>query len=88
MSFLIRIVAAADGTPCPEAGCYVRQYTPDGYDGRGRMIATARRELARLYPDAVAAWADWRRVSATHPRRPDGKPNRPLTAYTVELVQV
>jgi hypothetical protein len=29
---------------------------------------------------------DWKRTSKTHPRRPDGKPNRPMTAFTVEVV--
>ena len=29
----------------------------------------------------------WRTVSTTVPFRPDGKPNRPLTAYTVEIEQ-
>jgi hypothetical protein len=40
---------------------------------------------AKMYADAKEATAEWRAVSHVRPVRPDGKPNRPLTAFTVEI---
>jgi hypothetical protein len=84
----VRIVANADGSPCPTAGCYVKHYTADGWRGLGHLVVTDNTDDARQYRDAAAAFADWKRTSTTHPVRPDGKPNRPLTAYTVEFINV
>lgn len=86
MNYVMRIVGVADGRPCAEAGCYVRRYTPDGFGGNGRIVVTPNEAHARRYPDQLSAWQEYLRTSATHPRRPDGQPNRPLTAYTVEIL--
>lgn len=40
--------------------------------------------LARRFNTALDVLELWRTQSRTHPIRLDGKPNRPLTAYTVE----
>jgi hypothetical protein len=65
---------------------YVKEYTPDGHGGRGDLVITAKLEDAKRYDDAAAALREWKRTSRTHPVRPgDGKPNRPLTAFTVEI---
>jgi hypothetical protein len=83
---VIRIVGLANGQPTDAAGLYVQDYTPDGHDGRGDLVLTDDQRQAKVYPDAAAAWADWRRTSTTHPaRETDGKPNRPMTAFTVEI---
>jgi hypothetical protein len=42
---------------------------------------------AMQFADDAAAVAYVKQVSASCPLRPDGKPNRPLTAYHVELVR-
>jgi hypothetical protein len=87
VSYVIEIVGLADGTPTIATGTYVEDYTPDGNDGQGELLLTARPELAKLYDDPMDALAEWKRVSTTHPTRPDGKPNRPLTAFTVTVVK-
>jgi hypothetical protein len=39
------------------------------------------------FPDKAAAMAYYFTVSKTVPRRPDGRPNRPLTAYMIEITE-
>jgi hypothetical protein len=31
--------------------------------------------------------SDWKRESTTHPTRDDGRPNRPMTAFTVTVIE-
>ena len=61
---------------------------PGGYDG-GRLDVAADREKATRYtaPEAMSLWQAGPLCSC-HGLRPDGKPNRPLTAFTVELEPV
>jgi hypothetical protein len=54
-------------------------------DGRGSMEFTADQDEALTFPSVAEALTYWRTVSKTVPRRDDGKPNRPLTAYTVTI---
>ena len=63
---------------------WVRSYDPDGHDGLGDVVLTRDRALAHRYVDVAEAMTAWRATSSTHPERTDGKPNRPLTAFTVE----
>jgi hypothetical protein len=83
---IVELVAGGGGPGL--AGQYVDSYTPDGHEGRGDLVLTPHRQAAKRYPDAAAAWAEWKRVSATHPTRPDGKPNRPMTAFTIKIEDV
>lgn len=83
----LRIVHLANGQSSEADGLWVKSYTPDGFGGRGEAVLTENKHEAKVYPNATAAMEDWRRVSSTHPIRPgDGKPNRPLTAFTVEVI--
>lgn len=81
---IIRIQGYVTG-PSPVDGTFVKEYTADGYGGRGRLIVTPNREEAKQYANAAVAMETWKSVSMTHPKRIDGEPNRPLTAYTVEI---
>jgi hypothetical protein len=82
----IRIVHLATGQPSGADGQWVKSYTPDGHGGRGDLLLTENKHEAKVYANAAAAMEEWRRVSSTHPTRPDGKPNRPMTAFTVEII--
>jgi len=88
MPSLIRAVAFADGSPCPLAGLFVMAYDPDAYNGKGWVDFTADPALALRFVDNVEAFAFWRQRSTVNPTRPDGKPNRPLTSTTIEIVKV
>lgn len=90
MQHVIRIAGVPldlDHTPV-EVGHYLKTYQASGGNGHGFIETTGNIAKAIHFPDARAAMECWRTVSTTHPRRPDGKPNRPLTAFTVELVKV
>lgn len=71
-----------------EEGQYVKTYQASGGFGRGFLEVTDDIAKALQFDNTVDALECWRAVSTTHPLRPDGKPNRPLTAFTVELVKV
>lgn len=88
MTVRIRLVASADGRPTDKDGMWLVSCDVDANDGRGEVMATPIEHLARTFESAAEALEYWRRPSTVHPTRPDGKPNRPLTAYTVSIEKV
>jgi hypothetical protein len=83
---VIRLLAMADGSPCPVAGEFVETFDPDAAEGRGHLTVTDTLLHAKLFPTAAEAWQFWRQTSRAHPvRLTDGKPNRPMTAFTVSI---
>lgn len=91
---VMRIVAIAglEGMPAqtkrPEVGLYVKAFDPEANYGRGHVIATANLQEALRFENKGAAMAFWKQVPKCRPLRPDGKPNRPMTAYTVEITDL
>jgi hypothetical protein len=69
----------------PPLGPYLASYDPDGHGGAGAWTFTDDKAKAMTFADAGAAHECWRRVSRTHPKRIDGKPNRPLTRFNVVI---
>jgi hypothetical protein len=67
---------------------YLATYDPEARDGRGDATWTTDRAKARRFADLRAAMECWRQVPKARPVRPDGKPNRPLTAFTVTFETV
>jgi hypothetical protein len=84
---VVFIVGGADGRPTPYAGTYLVDCDVDAHDGRGAVLATKDRSRAKVFADAAEAFTYWKRTSRVRPRRPDGKPNRPLTAYHIEILK-
>lgn len=84
---IIRIIGAMGivhrQDPDAQPGQWIRSFDPDAYDGRGDLATTEDPALALRFPDAVTAWRFWRQQSTVRPLRPDGKPNRPLTALSI-----
>lgn len=86
MSCVIRLLALADGRHTSVDGTYVADYDPDGNDGRGELVTTPHKTHARQFTDAIAALSYWRAPAGPpHHLRPDGKPNRPMTMFTVQI---
>ena len=85
MAAIIRIVGLATSETTSADGMYVTEYTPDGNDGQGMLTLTPHRHAAKRYSSKADAMAQWMAVSRTHPTRPDGKPNRPMSAFSVEV---
>jgi hypothetical protein len=84
---LIRILAKASGGYDLACGQYLSKYDPNGYEGRGKFQTTPWPNEAMAFPDQEAAMRFWKQQSKVKPLRADGQPNRPLTAYTIEVVQ-
>ena len=66
---------------------YLHTFAVDaGPMGSPHILFTGRRDLALRFPNGGAALECWRTQSVLHPLRADGLPNRPLTAFSVEIV--
>ena len=64
---------------------WLAEYDPDFDDGRGYIRGTEDPDEAMRFNSAMEALELWRAVSTVRPLRPDGKPNRPLSAFSVEV---
>lgn len=78
----------ASGEPCPHAGQYLQAADFDAHDGRGFVQWTEDPARAKRFPSMGEALAYWRTRSKVRPIRPDGRPNRPLTAASVVVEQL
>lgn len=59
------------------------------YDNKtGESEWTHDRMKALLFETKMDAWAFWGQTLESDPVRPDGQPNRPLTAFTVMIEEV
>lgn len=85
---VMRIVSDALGRRTLYDGLYVLNFDPDARHGLGEMKCTHDLDKALTFANHAAAHAYWTQASKVQPLRPDGKPNRPLTAFNVALIQV
>lgn len=85
MKYVIKILCLADGTPTPSDNTYVKSFDPDGFNGRGQLTTTPDVGRAKQFSTQVEALRFWQQQSKVNPTRPDGQPNRPLTAYSVTI---
>jgi len=67
---------------------YVSFFDPDAHNGMGELRTTLDLDEALMFVDMEDAWEYWRTQSRVLPLRPDGKPNRPMTAFTVTVEAV
>lgn len=67
-------------------GKYVADYTPHGNGGMGMLVLTDNPAEAKSYASPAEGMIAWKEPSKTHPLRADGKPNRPLSAYTITVI--
>ncbi len=86
MTKVLKVIGFANGEPCPIQGQYIKTFDFDAAGGRGFGTFTDKPNKAKQFADAVSALRFWRQQSKTMPTRPDGKPNRPLTCTTIEVV--
>lgn len=81
-------LASAYSSGDPLVGQFLLSYDPEAHGGLGDAEFTADLEKARRFADAAEAIECWRAVPNAKPVRPDGRPNRPLTAFSVTLREV
>lgn len=85
--FAIQLFGLKDFAPLG----FVSAYDPDilwphGVEMAGCVDITPRKEDALLFRDLGAAFRVWKMVSEKVPVRPDGKPNRPMTAFSCQFI--
>ena len=86
---VIQCMGYADPTvPCPYKGKYLQWYDPNGDELKDIGGWTDDPLKAMLFDSAEEALVCWRQVRTVDPVRPDGRPNRPLTAFSVIISQV
>lgn len=65
---------------------YLVSFDPSLPMGDPNMVKTSKEAAdAKLFATSADAFNFWKTTHKTMPKRPDGKPNRPLTFYTVEI---
>lgn len=72
----------------PDTGKYLESYDPDYLDGLGAWSWTSDRAKAVRFKGIADAFDTWKRRSSIRPTRSDGRPNRPLTAYSVTFEDI
>jgi hypothetical protein len=86
VTYVIRFEAMA-GTSVsspPVHGSFLKSYDVDAKEGFGTAEWTLDPKEALRFEDQIQAFEVWQTQSNVAPwRKHDGKPNRPLTAYTI-----
>jgi hypothetical protein len=86
VSVVVRVICAADGlTQTPHDGRWIVEWNPHVPFGTLAVTSTADRAKAKRFPSGIDAMRQWQTVSRAQAYRPDGEPNRPLAALTVEI---
>lgn len=84
MGLRIVLISRADGrTDGVPVGIYLASYNPEGAGGNCIAKWTPDPKQAMTFETADAAAACYHAVPHNRPLRADGKPNRPLTVFTV-----
>lgn len=64
---------------------FLKDFDHEAGNGHGLLTVTKKRDEAKVFESGMEAMEFWRKQSVTKPLRPDGKPNRPLTAFTISI---
>lgn len=88
MKYLLQCLGFAAGIPCPHIGQYVEGGDHNAMDGRGFFTFTSDPAHAMQFATFADALKFWQQQSKVNPVRPDGKPNRPLTAMNATVVSI
>lgn len=67
-------------------GEYLKFYDPDGDGGAGTIVTSPNIDEAIKYTSAIEAGRARNLISTILPVRLDGKPNRPLSAWHIEIL--
>ena len=69
-------------------GEYLQSYDPEFMNGEGLATWTKDPNKALWFPTITSAMALANAQPRSKPIRPDGQPNRPLRAYTLEVMRI
>lgn len=85
---VLRLDTLVSGDRHPLEGRYVKQYHPGPASMPLRqclLLTTRHVSAAKVYASHIEAHAEWTRVDPREPMAPNGRPNRPLTAWNVSI---
>lgn len=82
---IIQLMGVAPNGRPPPRPTWVKDVDFDGMGGRGTIIMTQNKAEAKRFDGPAEAFEYYRTQSKVVPIRPDGHPNRPLTAYHVQI---
>ena len=88
MTVVIIALGFANGIDCPHAGQFLESFDFEDGNGVGFGEFTTDIKRAKKFADKVEAYRFYHTVPKCKPRRNDGRPNRPLTALSVELQEI
>lgn len=88
MSYVIKLIGLANGLHSHFDGEYLTTFDPEFMDGFGKANTTKEIADARIFNDLADVMAFWKTRSTVKPTRSDGRPNRPLTAFSIEPVKI
>lgn len=95
MSHYMRLIGLASGEPSPLDGKLLKAFdpgrdgvAPDGTPMTAFLEATDDPAEALVFESFRDIHELWTQVDPRQPVRPDGEPNRPLSAYTFQTIQV
>jgi hypothetical protein len=80
---VIRILGMVNGMPTDADGSYIADYDAES----DKLTVNPNIEYAKKFADLTEAMELWKTTSPTQPVRDDGKPNRPLTVYNIEVTE-
>lgn len=64
---------------------WLKSFNVDAHHGRGEVKLSPHRAQAMKFKDVESAYRAYMTIPLANPIRDDGKPNRPLTAFTAEF---
>jgi hypothetical protein len=88
MPTVIKCMGVAGPYPCDHVGQYLKSTDFEAHNGRGYITFTPELAQAMKFENKNAALVFYLRASKTVPVRSDGRPNRPLTAYHIEIEEL
>lgn len=83
MTYLMKMLS-----PPELAGKFLKSFDFDAGGGTGYGVFTSNPLRAKHFRDGGAVMQYWKTISKKKPLRSDGKANRPLSASTIEIVNL
>lgn len=88
MSYVLKIWGWAGGQEPLADGQFLKAFDEADDGSLSTVEFTANTDNAMKFESLSDAFSFWKTQSTTVPLRPDGEPNRPLTAFNVEVINL
>ena len=86
--FVIQVLSRVDGAKTIHDGKYVKEYNPNTNFGKLMLVTTTDPDDAKQFQTPFALHDFLHQVSRKQPRRPDGKPNKPIWILNTSISNV